>query len=515
MEMAAWVVGILGIVLNLILYQQTTSKKVLLFKLLSDVAWAVQYLLLGAYTGFGIACIAVLREGVFYKVDRKSSKGVAFLAIFTVLSVVCAAVTWSSAYSLLPAIGSVISVFGFYLAIPRLSRLLALPISLCMGLYSLEVGSVLGVANEVITVTSAVVGIVCIDLLGKKENCTPLRVSAVNWDCSLPSDTYFGYYQTRSLSPRKYRTCTPYYATVVEDDKIEYTRRSQREYDRELRYAIRAGIDYFSYVFYPEQGSRDHVPNGPSDCSHKVYELNVARRLHQSSKLRRRIGMAAIMGAHPFAEADYLELARLLQQPYYEKIDGRPLVYLFHQINEEKIRGLLRAVKQVGGQPPVFIAMFSRVPEGAPLELVDGLSAYCCARDTVTRHDELVAAAIADNEARAAKHQKTVPLFPMGWDPSPRIDHHAPWIDYPEKPYAAAATPEELVQGGRRFAAAIAENEAVRKTFIGHLMLFAWNEFEEGAWICPTYNEDLSVNTQRVKAVAKMVKHWKKTLKKV
>jgi hypothetical protein len=42
--------------------------------------------------------------------------------------------------------------------------------------------------------------------------------------------------------------------------------------------------------------------------------------------------------------------------------------------------------------------------------------------------------------------------------------------------------------------------------------MFAWNEFEEGGFICPTYNEDLSVNTDRVKAVKEIIKHWKETL---
>jgi predicted metal-binding transcription factor (methanogenesis marker protein 9) len=36
-----------------------------------------------------------------------------------------------------------------------------------------------------------------------------LRVGAVNWDCSLSSDTYFGSFQTRTLSPEKYRRWTP------------------------------------------------------------------------------------------------------------------------------------------------------------------------------------------------------------------------------------------------------------------------------------------------------------------
>ena len=41
---------------------------------------------------------------------------------------------------------------------------------------------------------------------------------------------------------------------------------------------------------------------------------------------------------------------------------------------------------------------------------------------------------------------------------------------------------------------------------------FAWNEFEEGGFICPTYNEDLSVNTDRVHAVREIIKYWKETL---
>jgi hypothetical protein len=43
-------------------------------------------------------------------------------------------------------------------------------------------------------------------------------------------------------------------------------------------------------------------------------------------------------------------------------------------------------------------------------------------------------------------------------------------------------------------------------------MMFAWNEFEEGGWICPTYNSDLSINTERVQAISTIIKSWKSTL---
>ncbi|MBQ8431607.1 MAG: YgjV family protein [Clostridia bacterium] len=509
MNLAAWVLGTVGVILNLIIYQQTTSKRVLLFKLLSDIVWAVQYLLLGAYTGCCIACVAVLREAVFYKVDRKSRTGVACLGIFTAVSLLSAALTWSSALSLLPAVASVISVFAFYFAIPRLSRILALPISLCMGIYALTVGSYLGVVNEMITVASALVGILFIDLWKKKKK--GVRVSAIHWDCSLPSTTYFGYHQTRTLSPQKYRTVTPFYADVLDVNKIDYHVRTQEEYDKELEYAIQAGIDYFSYVFYPDAGSRAHVSTSPSDCSHRVYELNYARRMHQSSALRSKIGMAAIMGPHPFAEADYLELAELLKQPYYEKLNGRPIVFFFRQINPKDIAGVRNAVTRLGGVQPLFFVMFNRLPpEDADYSLVDGISAYACSRGDVTSYSELLEISLKDNEARAQKCRLAIPLFPTGWNPAPRMDIPSPWVNYKKRSYAKHATPAELVAGAKTFSAWIKASLGDR--FAGHIMIFAWNEFEEGGWICPTYNEDLTVNTERVTAVAQIVKEWKKEL---
>ena len=105
-------------------------------------------------------------------------------------------------------------------------------------------------------------------------------MSAVHWDCSQPSSTWWGYYQTRILSPKKYRTATPYYADVLGEDKIDYHWRTQEEFDVEMQYAIDAGIDYFSFVFYGEQGSKAHVQTNDADCSHMVHQLRYAYQLY-------------------------------------------------------------------------------------------------------------------------------------------------------------------------------------------------------------------------------------------
>ena len=338
-----------------------------------------------------------------------------------------------------------------------------------------------------------------------------MRIGVVNWDCSLPPETYFGYYQTRTLSPVKYRNVTPYYADILGENKITYHKRGQAEYDRELAYAIKAGIDYFAYVFYPEEGSKNHISLQYTDCSHRVYELNYARRMHESSRLRQKIGMAAIVAKHPFTHTDVKELVALLAQPYYEQIDGRPLVYLFKEIKESLLADIRGECRARGIAEPYFAVMFDRnIPDDVNYQAVDAISAYGCVKSGIHTYEELCEELRRNNEERLSKKQAIIPLFTTGWDPSPRVDIPSPWVTYSNLSYAKAATAEELVRGAQQLAQWIKATAA--DAFVGHIMTFAWNEFEEGGWICPTYRGDGSINDERIAAFAKIVELWKDLL---
>lgn len=338
-----------------------------------------------------------------------------------------------------------------------------------------------------------------------------VRVGVINWDCSLPAETYFGYYQTRTLSPKKYRTYTPYYADVLGENKIAYHYRTQEEIDRELSYAVNAGIDYFTYVFYPEEGSRNHISLTYRDCSHRVYELNYARRMHESSAWREKIGMAVIVAKHPFSERDVEELVELLRQPYYESMDGRPLVYLIGGIREE-ITGRIREVCAKKDVPdPYFVGMFDRTcPPDKDYTKIDALSAYSCLGIGVRTYAELCEEMLLQNRTRLSVGRAIVPHFTVGWDPSPRVDIPCPWTTYDKTDYAAYATESELMRGAEMLANWI-QNEA-KNAFVGQILTFAWNEFEEGGWICPTYDEQRNINTDRVRIFSKIVRYWKEAL---
>lgn len=325
-----------------------------------------------------------------------------------------------------------------------------------------------------------------------------LRIGAISWDCSLPRDTYFGFHQIRSMSPKKYRATTPFYADILGEDQIDYHIRSQSEYDRELQFAIDAGLDYLAYVWYPDEGSRQHIQTGPSDCSSHVYELNWARTMHQASRLKKKLHFCAIAGAHPFTDKDLDALAEGMQDPCYEAVAGRPLLYVFAGCRMDFIDRIRAVCAKKGFPSPYIAAMYNDgVEEALPLhKQVDALSAYACCGVGMRHYAQLSQLCMEQNENRRQAANQVIPLYTVGWDPAPRIDHPAPWVQYPNEDYAALASRQELLDGAKALAAWV-QNTA-KAQWPGHILAFAWNEFEEGGHICPTVGTDGKPNCTRL-----------------
>ena len=164
MFIAAQLVGIVVIILNMLIYQQKSRTRLLVCKLLSDIASLLNFLLLGGFSGAAIALIGCFRELAFLEFSKDSVKGKVLMGVFMAVSLISAGLTWKGPTSILPAIAAVISVFGFSQGNPRLSRILSFPISACMGIYSASVASYTGVINEILTVISSAVGIIRHDL---------------------------------------------------------------------------------------------------------------------------------------------------------------------------------------------------------------------------------------------------------------------------------------------------------------------------------------------------------------
>ena len=157
--MLSSILGALGIVANMLIYQQKSGKSLLIFKLVSDFLWAAHYFLISANAAAAIAAINIFREIVFFYQNKRQTSNRLWLIFFLVCSLVSAVLTWKNVFSLLPAAASAISVISFWRSSPKLSRALAFPISASMLTYDIGCGSYMGIINEILTLISATVGI--------------------------------------------------------------------------------------------------------------------------------------------------------------------------------------------------------------------------------------------------------------------------------------------------------------------------------------------------------------------
>lgn len=167
----AYIFGFLGICSTVIIYQQRSRKWLLLSKLLSDLLWFLHYLFLGAYSGAAIAAIGACRELVFVNRNRRIGKSALWLPFFIAVSIVCTVFTWNSVFSVFTCLASCLSVIGFYIGKPKLSRILSFPISAFMLTYDIANSSVPGIINELFAISSSVAGLLLIDIR-KFENDT-------------------------------------------------------------------------------------------------------------------------------------------------------------------------------------------------------------------------------------------------------------------------------------------------------------------------------------------------------
>ena len=156
----AQIFGILGIGTNMLIYFQKDGNKLLLFKLITDMLWTVNFLLLGAYSGAAVTFIAIIRGCVFLKQNKNNSKSQVLLLIFVFLSMISSVVTWKNAFSLLPATASIIAVYGFWKSNPKLSRILVIIISAFMLTYEIANCLTMSIINESLTVIAAIIAII-------------------------------------------------------------------------------------------------------------------------------------------------------------------------------------------------------------------------------------------------------------------------------------------------------------------------------------------------------------------
>ncbi len=147
--------GLLGTLFNYCVYRQDDRRRLLFFKLLTDLSFTIQYALLGAWSGMAVAAIAALRACIFMKQDSEENVPLGWVLFFVGISVISGVVTWQGPRTLLATPPAILAIISFSRKDPRITRLLSLPISLSMLAYNIVVGSISGIINQLLTLYSS------------------------------------------------------------------------------------------------------------------------------------------------------------------------------------------------------------------------------------------------------------------------------------------------------------------------------------------------------------------------
>ena len=330
-------------------------------------------------------------------------------------------------------------------------------------------------------------------------------VGAIRWDAWHGPASKVGLMVEKTLAPAHWHDRLPFYARVVDDHTVEVRANTRDVMDKEIGYAHRAGLDYWAFVVYPEDDA-----------------LSLGLRLYLSSAEKKKVNFCLNLqggwesrggpGAWPEKVSRYV--AYFKEATYQCVLDRRPLVYLY---SDEELVGpgrfetwgaaraaldQLRAAAQSAGLGnPYLVGQGWWPPElkrqAAELGL-DAIGAYASNGGAKAgSYADLAAHAERQWDALAATELPVVPLATSGWDMRPRVETPVPWVkDGDIEQYYAPPRPEELAAHlTRAMDWCIEHPEAAEARTV---LIYAWNEFDEGGWLCPT----LAEGTARVDALA-------------
>ncbi len=312
----------------------------------------------------------------------------------------------------------------------------------------------------------------------------------------------------RSLSKKEFHFRAPFYAEVTNEGNIIIPEYTQEIFDKEMEYAIEAGIDYFAYVWYDS-------------------DMKASRIFHTQSKYKNDVKMCVCFDGNAInKEYARKEMETLFKEDYYMTVlGGRPLMYYFGNSNNlsaisEDI-AYYRSLTKALGIPEPYAVIMNVSPQSALSAYGDAVSSYAIYGKNNDPFETVMQNAVNEWKSFQSTGMQYVPTVSYGWNPEPRFHNPVSWTTVSPDSWADYATPENITEH-LTYAYSYMQHSMVKDfTKANTMIAYAWNEHDEGGWICPTiavdengnqiYNDDGTpkINDERVKATRIAVDNYK------
>lgn len=166
----AQVVGISAMITFAIVPHQKTRGRSLAFQLLSSILYAMQYLLLGAFSAVASNIIGAIKNYVFYIYVKKNKDiPISILVIYILILLISGILTYTNMLSIFPIVLSIMYAYGAWQSNLRIYRIISVFGAALWIIYNFSVGAYIGVIGNVMQFISAIIAIVRLDIIKKEE----------------------------------------------------------------------------------------------------------------------------------------------------------------------------------------------------------------------------------------------------------------------------------------------------------------------------------------------------------
>jgi hypothetical protein len=336
--------------------------------------------------------------------------------------------------------------------------------------------------------------ILSVMVYGKPTECGNIYVGAIRWDAWHGDDTKVGAAVKKSLGIERWRERWPLFFTR-DSKELDFDETLPGVVEAEDALAYNSGIDFWAFLFYGRSSPMGRVLNtylNAVDVKTKFAVIVEASRFVKK-------------GRSKIQAREIIEIIDLVNHELYLRdVKGRPIVFVMFSSGSIKETHFKRQVATVlslsqnkslkGDSNRIKLVVLSFNPQLAA-KLADQLdteqiSSYAShGRHKDGTYNNLVKGVENFWDVQARTGKGVVPIAMTGWDPRPRFDNPVPWgKGYPDKAYYEKGQPQEV---SRHVGHAI--TWAKQHPQGGCMVLiYAWNEFDEGGWLAPTVSEGMS-----------------------
>ncbi len=152
--------GFISVGLFFYSYQRTQKRKLMIIQTIATALSCIQYLLIGAFSGFALNIVCIIRNFIFYSRDKKQRSDWTSPILLSLCIAVASIFSWEGIHSLLITLGLVINTMCMGMLNAKTFRKTILISSSLILLYNIFAFSYSGILSESISLISVVIGII-------------------------------------------------------------------------------------------------------------------------------------------------------------------------------------------------------------------------------------------------------------------------------------------------------------------------------------------------------------------